>query len=248
MKLLEFKNVSKSYHSLNGETKALENISFTVSEGNFIAIVGPSGCGKSTILSLLTNLESVSSGKIIKYKENLRFGYMFQQDNLFDWLTILNNCLLGPKINKTLNKDVYNKCIELLKIYELYEFKDKYPKELSGGMRQRVALIRTLLLNPDILLLDEPFSALDYQNRLLISNDVYNIIKKENKTTIMVTHDVSEAVSMADIVIILSKRPSKIKKIVEIKLDKSNDVIKNRLDKNYNKYCNLILGELNVIK
>ena len=248
MKLLEFKNVGKNYHNMEGEIEALKNISFTINEGDFVAIVGPSGCGKSTILSILAKLDNVSSGKIITEKDHLKCGYMFQQDTLFDWLSIMDNCLLGPKINKNLDDKIINKCTELLKTYDLYEFKDRYPHELSGGMKQRVALIRTLMLNPDILLLDEPFSALDYQNRLLIANDVYNIIKKEKKTTIMVTHDVGEAVSMADIIIEISKRTSTIKKVYKIDLDEKKDPISNRLNKDYNVYCNKIWKDLDVIQ
>ncbi len=245
MKLVKIKNLSKIYHTLNSEIIALKDISFDIEKGNFIAIVGPSGCGKSTILKILCGLEDKSHGEIKKDK-NLKFGFMFQQDTLFEWLTIMDNCLLGAKINKCLNNEVIKHCEYLLKTYGLYEFKDNYPDELSGGMRQRVALIRTLLLNPDILLLDEPFSALDYQNRLKISNDVYEILKKENKTTVMVTHDVSEAVSMADIVIVLSNRPSEIINIYNIDYDKETP-IKNRLKKEYNEYCNKIWGDLNVI-
>ena len=193
MKLVEIKNLGKIYHTSNNEIIALKDISFDIEKGKFIAIVGPSGCGKSTILKILCNLEDKSYGRI-KKSDNLKFGFMFQQDTLFEWLTIMDNCLLGAKINKCLNNEIIKHCEYLLKAYGLYEFKDNYPNELSGGMKQRVALIRTLILNPDILLLDEPFSALDYQNRLKISNDVYEILKKEKKTTVMVTHDVGEAV------------------------------------------------------
>lgn len=247
MKLLEIKNISKKYHTTDTEIEALNNISFNVNDGDFIAIVGPSGCGKSTILSIICNLENISSGEIIKHKD-LKYGFMFQQDNLFDWLTIMDNCLLGAKINNCINDEVIEYCNTLLRTYGLYDFKDNYPKELSGGMRQRVALIRTLILNPDILLLDEPFSALDYQSRLLISNDVFNIIKKEKKTTIMVTHDVGEAVSMADNIIVLSNRPSTIKNIHTIKLSNKSDPINNRLSNEYNGYCNKIWKELDVIE
>ena len=245
MKLVELKNISKIYHTEKKEIKALDNISFDINEGDFIAIVGPSGCGKSTILSILSGLEDKTSGEIIK-NNNLKFGFMFQQDTLFDWLTIEENCLLGPKINKCLDNNIINYCNNLLKSYGLYEFKDSYPKELSGGMRQRVALIRTLVLNPDILLLDEPFSALDAQTRLKISDDVYKIIKNEKKTTIMISHDVSESVSMADIVIVLSDRPSKIINTYKIDYEKSTP-IKNRLNPEFNLYCDKIWRDLNVL-
>ena len=246
MKLVEIKNISKIYHTETNEIKALDNISFDINKGDFIAIVGPSGCGKSTILSILCGLENKSDGEIIK-NDNLKFGFMFQQDTLFDWLTIEENCLLGAKINNCLNDKIINHCKKLLKSYGLYDFKNSYPKELSGGMRQRVALIRTLILNPDILLLDEPFSALDYQNRLTISNDVYKTIKNEDKTTIIVTHDVEEAVSLANIVIVLSDRPSKIVNIYKIDYKDKSTPIENRLKEEFNMYCNLIWKDLNVI-
>ena len=202
--------------------------------------------GKSTILSILCNLENKSGGSIIK-KDNLKFGFMFQRDTLFDWMTIKDNCMLGARIKKSIDEDTIKYCDDLLKSYGLYEFKDSYPRELSGGMRQRVALIRTLMLKPYILLLDEPFSALDYQNRLTISNDVYKIIKNENKTTVMVTHDVGEAVSMANIVIVLSERPAIIKNIYKIEYNKKDTPIKNRLNPKFNEYCNKIWRDLNVI-
>ena len=246
MKLVEIKNISKIYHTNKNDILALKDISFDINDGDFIAIVGPSGCGKSTILSILCNLENKSNGNITK-EDNLKFGFMFQRDTLFDWMTIKDNCMLGARINKCINENTIKYCDYLLKSYGLYEFKDSYPRELSGGMRQRVAHIRTLMLKPDILLLDEPFSALDYQNRLTISDDVYKIIKKENKTTVMVTHDVGEAVSMANTVIVLSERPAVIKCIYKIEYDKKDTPIKNRLTPKFNEYCDKIWRDLNVI-
>lgn len=219
-KLLEIINVSKSYYSIKNQTKALEDISFNLYEGEFLGIVGPSGCGKSSILNIISNLDNNYFGNIIK-KKNIKIGYMFQEDTLFNWLTIYQNAILGLKISKKLNTNSINNVIDLLKKYNLYDFKDKYPNELSGGMKQRLSLIRTLATNPDILLLDEPFSALDYQTRKKISNDVYNIIKKENKTVIMVTHDIEEACKYCDRVIVFTKRPSKIKNTYIIKKDKN---------------------------
>ena len=189
--ILEIKNLRKIYHDVNGETLAIDDICLTVNNNEFISIVGPSGCGKSTLLSILANLEDKSDGTISK-EDNLRIGYMLQSDSLFPWKTVLDNCLIGLEVNNELNEENKNKVLNLLKSYGLYEFKDKYPCNLSGGMRQRVALIRTLAIDPDILLLDEPFSALDYQTRLSLADDVYNIIKKEKKTAIMVTHDLAE--------------------------------------------------------
>ena len=189
--VLEIKNLKKIYHTKEDETLAVEDFSFNLKEGEFVAIVGPSGCGKSTILSVLCGLEEKSGGDI-KLKENASIGYMLQQDSLFEWKNILNNCLLGLEINKKLNKESKEYVINLLNTYGLKDFIYSYPDNLSGGMRQRVALIRTLATNPDLLLMDEPFSALDYQSRLVISNDIYKILKKENITLIMVTHDIAE--------------------------------------------------------
>lgn len=190
--ILEIRNLKKIYHTRKNETEAIKNFTYNFEEGKFTMIVGPSGCGKSTLLSIIGGLENKTSGKIRK-KENIKIGYMLQEDALFPWRTILDNCLLGLEINKQLTNETRERVIKLLTDYGLKDFINSYPHELSGGMRQRVALIRTLATNPDILLLDEPFSALDYQTRLAVSDDVYNIIKKENKTIIMVTHDLAEA-------------------------------------------------------
>ena len=240
MNILKIKNLKKTYHTKENEFLAVDNFSFDLKEGEFVAIVGPSGCGKSTILSILCGLDKPSNGQII-YNENLNFGYMLQSDNLFNWLTVYKNCTLGLEIKKIENK----KYVEnLLKTYGLWEFKDTYPASLSGGMRQRVSLIRTLATNPDILLLDEPFSALDYQTRLAVSDDVYKIIKKEKKSAIMVTHDIGEAISMADRIIVLSNRPSTIKKIYMINLVNKTSPIENRNDKNFSYYYDLIWKDL----
>ena len=189
--ILEIKNLKKIYYTKDSEILAVEDFTLNVEEGDFIAIVGPSGCGKSTILSILCGLEEKSDGSV-NIKDGYKIGYMLQQDSLFEWRNILNNCLLGLEINKNLNEETKNKVINLLKSYGLEDFIYSYPDNLSGGMRQRVALIRTLANDPDLLLMDEPFSALDYQSRLAISDDIYNILKKEKKTMIMVTHDIAE--------------------------------------------------------
>ena len=241
MDILKVKNLKKIYHTEKNEFLAVDNFSFTLKKGEFVAIVGPSGCGKSTILSILCGLDNPSSGEI-KYDKTLKFGYMLQGDNLFEWRTIYKNCLLGLEIQNNLeNKNYVNK---LLKTYGLWEFKDTHPSHLSGGMRQRVSLIRTLATKPDILFLDEPFSALDYQTRLAVSDDVYKIIKKEGKSAIMVTHDISEAISMADKVIVLSNRPSTIKHIYDINLENKTTPIENRKDKNFAYYYDLIWKDI----
>jgi len=225
LNLLKISDVSMNYHSIKGETQALNNINFEVDDGDFISILGPSGCGKSTLLNIMNGLLEPSSGNILYRGEDIKnnldkIGYMFQKDHLFEWNTVWQNVILGLKIKKQLNDESRERVNELLDTYGLIRFKNHYPSELSGGMRQRVALIRTLALKPEILFLDEPFSALDYQSRLLVCDDVYNIIKTEKKTTIMVTHDIAEAISMSQKVIVLSKRPSSIK--VEIPIDFEN--------------------------
>jgi len=241
--LLKIKNLRKIYHTKDREILAVDNFSFELLNGEFITIVGPSGCGKSTILSILCGLEKKSSGHI-KISDNIKLGYMLQKDCLFDWLTIYENCLIGLRISKNDNKKNQEYVKRLLKTYGLYEFKDTYPNNLSGGMRQRVALIRTLATKPDILLLDEPYSALDYQTRLAVSDDVYKIIKKEGKSAIMVSHDIAESISVSDRIIVMSKRPSKIKKIFDVKLNNKSTPIENRKDKNFSKYYDLIWKEI----
>ncbi len=241
--ILRIEKLKKIYHTKNNEIMAVKDFSITIQKGEFIAIVGPSGCGKSTILSILANLEKKSDGKIF-IDENIKLGYMLQQDCLFNWRTIYKNCLLGLELNKKLTEENKNRVLNLLKNYGLKDFINSSPSTLSGGMRQRVALIRTLATNPDILLLDEPFSALDYQTRLAVSDDVYNIIKKEDKTTIMVTHDIAEAISMADRIVILSERPSTIKKIIDIELTDKSNPINNRKAKEFAYYYDTIWKEI----
>ncbi len=186
--ILECKNICFSYHNLNGETKALTNISFQVNKGEFLAIVGPSGCGKSTLLSIIARLLEPESGEIIFHEqENLKIGYMLQQDHLLEWRTIWKNILLGPEITKALTKQKEDLALKLLSDYGLLKFKDKKPSELSGGMKQRAALIRTMVMEPKLLLLDEPFSALDYQTRLMVSSDIGNIIRASGITAILIT-------------------------------------------------------------
>ena len=192
--ILIIKNLSKIYHTDDSEILAIDGLNLNIKEGEFVAIVGSSGCGKTTLLSILCGLENKSSGEIIYPKGKLKMGYMLQNDTLFPWLNILDNCMLGLKVEKNITNENKNKVLKLLETYGLKDFIYKYPNNLSGGMKQRVALIRTLAINPNILLLDEPFSALDYQTRLAVSDDVWKIIKKEKKTTIMITHDIAEVI------------------------------------------------------
>ena len=244
--ILKIENLSKIYHSKDGETLAIKDLNLNIQEGEFVAIVGPSGCGKSTLLSILCNLEKKSGGNIIFNKENLKLGYMLQEDSLFPWLNILDNSLLGLKVQKQLTKENKEKVLNLLETYGLKDFISKYPKNLSGGMRQRVALIRTLGVNPDILLLDEAFSALDYQTRLAVSDDVWQIIKKEKKTTIMITHDIAEAISMADKVIVLTNRPAKVKKIYTIDMCNKISPLHNRKCPEFSKYYDMIWKDIDI--
>lgn len=243
-KILEVSHLQKKYHTDFDEILALKDISFEVYEGEFISIVGPSGCGKSTILSILGNLISYSDGDVA-IKKDYKIGYMLQDDALLPFLNVLDNCLLGLKINNCLTLKNKKYVLSLLNTYGLKDFIYSYPDNLSGGMRQRVALIRTLAIKPDILLLDEALSSLDYQSRLTIGEDIYSIIKNEGKTAIMVTHNIDEAISMSDRIIVLSQRPSKVLKTYKIELEKKSNPISNRSDKNFSKYFNLIWGDLN---
>lgn len=243
--ILNIQNVSKIYHTKNGEIKAIADSSFSVFEGEFISIVGPSGCGKSTLLSILAGLENQSDGNF-QIKDNMTIGYMLQTDSLFPWLNILDNALLGLKIRRKDTEKNKEYVQQLLNTYGLGDFIYKYPSELSGGMKQRVALIRTLALRPDILLLDEPFSALDYQSRLAVSDDVFRILKAEKKTAIMVTHDLAEAISMSDRVIVFSKRPSTVKNIYSINLTNKSFPIENRKAKEFAFYYDNIWKDLDI--
>lgn len=244
--ILNIKNLSKNYHTKEGEIIAIENINLEVNEGEFIALVGTSGCGKSTLLNIIAGLDKPTKGEIAFLNKDFKIGYMFQSDCLFPWLTIYENCLVGLKIQKQDSQENKEYVVSLLKKYNLYDFKDKYPKCLSGGMKQRVALIRTLALKPDLLLFDEPFNALDYQSRLAVSNDVYEIIKKEKQTAIIVTHDLAEAISMADRIYVLSKRPCNVKNIYTIELEEKRNPIQNRKDKKFTEYYEQIWKDLDI--
>lgn len=243
--IVEARNINMSFYTLEGELQVLKDLSFSVEKGETLALLGPSGCGKSTLLNILSNLLKPTSGYV---NINGRIGYMFQRDHLLEWRTILDNITIALEIQKKLNDENMERINELLKTYGLWQFRNRYPKELSGGMRQRVALIRTLSVNPDILLLDEAFSALDYQTRLLVSDDIYRIIKKENKTTILVTHDISEAIAMADYVAVLSKRPSNIKNIYNIRLTVNGEKtpLSARKAPEFKDYFDLLLKELDI--
>jgi NitT/TauT family transport system ATP-binding protein len=238
--------VSYAYHNLKGETQAVQDLSFDVEEGEFIAIVGPSGCGKSTILSLISGIFEPEEGEIIyALKKRPMIGYMLQKDHLFPWRTIWSNCMLGLEIQQDKTKEKIAYAEYLLKEYNLWEVRNKKPNELSGGMRQRAALIRTLVLNPDLFLLDEPFSALDFQTRIEVSGDIASIIRERRKTVILITHDLQEAISLSDRVIVLSKRPAHVIRELPIHLTgEGKDVLSARKAPEFNEYFNMIWEDL----
>ena len=250
--LLEVRNVCLSYHSMTGETPALSHISFHLLPGEFLAIVGPSGCGKSTLLNLIAGLLEPEEGSItIKGQpvssQSCRIGYMLQKDHLLEWRTIYKNILLGLEIRRERSRERLNDIEEMLRTYGLDKFRNAYPSQLSGGMRQRAALIRTLALKPELLILDEPFSALDYQTRLSVSDDIGRILRTEKKPAILVTHDIAEAISMADRIVVLSARPATVKKIIPIDFSMKNRTpLECRNAPEFKDYFNLIWKELNV--
>lgn len=251
-KILEVKNISKKYQSKQGEIQALQNVNFRIKSGEFVSIIGPSGCGKSTLLSIISGLEPKTTGEIYIEGNKIegispKIGYMLQKDCLLEWRTIWNNVMLGLELKGIKTKESKQYVENLLKKYNLYDFKDKYPQELSGGMRQRAALIRTLAVKPKILLLDEAFSALDYQTRIMVTNDIYNILRKEKITALIVTHDISEAISMSDRVLVLTKRPGTIKDIHKIDFEIENrNPINCRESPKFSKYFNTLWKELGV--
>lgn len=249
-KVLEISKLDFSYHTLVGETKAVENISFDVYENEFLGIIGPSGSGKSTILSLIFGLLTPTTGQIRLHTAKTSatetdIGYMLQKDHLFEWRSIYKNITLGLEIRHLMSDTKKTLIDKMLNDYGLSGFKDAKPSQLSGGMRQRAALIRTLALEPKLLLLDEPFSALDSQTRLSVSEDIYTILRREHKSAVLVTHDISEAISFCDRVIILTKRPGTIKKLVPIHLTlKDKTPLKARSAPEFRNYFNELWGEL----
>lgn len=251
-KVLEVKNINKKYQTKEGEVIALKGINFSINQGEFVSIIGPSGCGKSTLLSIIAGLEEKTTGEIYIDGEKVdgpssKIGYMLQRDCLLEWRNILSNTMFGLEVKGKKDKESREYVESLLKKYNLYEFKDKYPTELSGGMRQRVALIRTLAVKPKLLLLDEAFSALDYQTRIMVTNDIYEILRKEKVTALMVTHDISEAISMSDRILVLSKRPGTIKDICKIDFETENKTpINARENPKFSKYFNTLWKELGV--
>jgi NitT/TauT family transport system ATP-binding protein len=213
---VELRNVGLHYFGIEGETEALRDISLSVAPGEFVAIIGPSGCGKSTLLSLIAGIVTPTNGSVFVdgtcvRGPNPKIGYMLQQDYLFEWRTVLQNTVLGAEIQGMPKQQATERAIRLLTRYGLAEFLHHLPRQLSGGMRQRVALARTLCTEPDVVLLDEPFSALDSQTRLALADEITGILRNEAKTVILVTHDIGEAISMAERVVVMSRRPGRIK-------------------------------------
>jgi len=248
--IIELNQIGYSYHSLQGETAALKNITFGVKEGEFVAIVGPSGCGKSTLLSIIAGLLPPETGTIVVNNPDgtlryPRIGYMLQHDHLFEWRSVYQNAVLGLEINHMMTEERLSHVDQLFRDYDLFKFKDKRPSELSGGMKQRAALIRTLAMDPQLLLMDEPFSALDYQTRLMVSADICQLIRAAGKTMIIITHDLSEAISLADRIIVLSSRPATVKREIPIQLTLHDDSpLAARNAPEFPNYFNLLWEEL----
>lgn len=241
--ILELQDISHSYHSMDGETQALSHLSFSLKQGDFVSIVGPSGCGKSTLLSIISGLIPPEYGKVLLHGSHI--GYMLQKDHLLEWRNVYRNTILGLEIQHKLTSNTQKNAYNLLSQYGLDDFANAKPSELSGGMRQRVALIRTLILEPDLLLLDEPFSALDYQTRLSVGDDIGQIIRREHKTAILVTHDLAEAISLADRVIVLTERPASVKTVVPITFpEEKNTPLLRRNTPEFNEYFHAIWKEL----
>ena len=249
--IIEVRGAAMTYQSPDGEVEALRDISFDMKEGEFCSIVGPSGCGKSTLLGAIAGLEPLSGGSILVDGEEVRapsskIALMPQRDQLFEWKTIWDNVILGLCVQKQNTPQRRTHVRQLLARYGLADFARKRPGQLSGGMRQRCALIRTLALEPRILLLDEPFSALDYQTRLAVSADIHDILRREGKTALLVTHDIAEAVSMSDRVIVLSQRPAVVKNIHDLSSLRGLTPLQRRDAATFHTYFNAIWKELEI--
>lgn len=244
--ILSIKDIKKIYKTSDEDITAIENISLDIAPGEIVGIVGTSGCGKSTLLNIVAGLDKETSGSITFDKENPKVSYMLQSDALLPWRTVLDNAILGLELMHMLDEQSKNFCLELLSEYGLEDFVEEKPSSLSGGMRQRVALIRSLAINPDIILLDEPFSALDYYTRLTISEDVHRMLKELNTTAIIITHDIQEALGLSDRVVVLSNRPSTIKSIYDVPFKDELSIQKRRLDPRFNEIYEKIWGDLDV--
>lgn len=249
---VQFDHIQKIFQSPNGEVSALQDVTFSVREGDFVSIVGPSGCGKSTLLNILAGLEQPTAGRVLLDGEpvtstSTSVGYMPQKDQLFGWRTIWGNVILGLEVQGQADRVHLDQVQTLLRRYGLADFSKKLPNQLSGGMRQRCALIRTLATDPGLLLLDEPFSALDYQTRLSVSNDIHHIIRQEEKTALLVTHDISESISMSDRVVVLSARPGRVQSIHDLSEFEDLTPMQRRDHPLFHRYFNEIWKELELV-
>ena len=249
--IIQVRSAALTYQSADGEVEALRSISLSMNEGEFCSIVGPSGCGKSTLLGAIAGLETLDSGSILVDGEEVRgpsprIGLMPQRDQLFEWKTIQENIMLGLQVRRRDTPENRRRVAELLERYGLAEFAQKRPGQLSGGMRQRCALIRTLAIEPRILLLDEPFSALDYQTRLAVSADIHAILRREGQTALLVTHDISEAISMSDRIFILSRRPATVKAVRDLSELKDLTPLQRRDHPSFHIHFNAVWKELDI--
>lgn len=248
---VEMRNVSLTYHTPDGETQAIDDISLRVEQGEFVSIVGPSGCGKTSLLSMISGLVKPTTGTVFVNGHavvgpNPAVGYMLQQDHLFPWRTVLDNCTLGLEVQGKRTSASVQRVSEMLADYGLAEFANAFPAHLSGGMRQRVALVRTLALDPKVLLLDEPFSALDYQTRLQLQEEMSRILRRQRRTVVLVTHDIAEAVSMADRVVVLTRRPARLKRQYVIDLPERGSPVQVRESSDFSRYFRDIWRDLDV--
>lgn len=244
--ILSIKNIKKIYKTKDGDITAIENVSLDIKSGEIVGIVGTSGCGKSTLLNIIASLDKETSGSIKFDSENPKISYMLQNDALLPWRNILDNATLGLELMHEKNERTKNFVLELLSEYGLEDFVEEKPSSLSGGMRQRVALIRSLATNPDLILLDEPFSALDYYTRLTISEDVHRMLKEFNTTAIIITHDIQEALSLCDRVISLTSRPSTVKNVYDIPFKDELSIQKRRQTSTFNELYEKIWSDLDV--
>jgi NitT/TauT family transport system ATP-binding protein len=247
---LSVRNIHKTFAGKGGEVRVLDGLSFDIREQDFVSIIGPSGCGKTTIFNIIAGLIEPDAGSLVYRGEEIaslrgRVGYMMQKDLLFPWRTVLGNVLLGLEMRGVTHRLAVERAREHLDAFGLSGFENAYPKTLSGGMRQRVALIRTLIMDPGILLLDEPFSALDYQTRLYLEGVLKQAVETFNKTVVLVTHDIDEAVALSRRVVVLSGRPARVKTVHEIEIAEHSPIAA-RSDHRFAGYFRTLCGELDI--
>ncbi|WP_254277558.1 ABC transporter ATP-binding protein [Halomonas sp. 3H] len=250
--VISLEGVKKTFTSSNSESvEVIEDITLDIKQEEFVSIVGPSGCGKSTMFNIIASLLEPSDGSITLRGSDpncgARIGYMLQRDLLFPWRTIIDNVCLGLEIQGMPKARRYEMARDQLARYGLADFAEQYPSTLSGGMRQRVALIRTLITEPDLILLDEPFSALDYQTRLVLEEEIVSILKENHKTVVLITHDIGEAIAMSDRVAVMTQRPTSVKKIYDVGLSRElGSCLKARSDARYQTFFDRIWDDLDI--